>query len=80
MKLQKYLDLNNLTAAAFAREIGVSRSYVTRLCRGLQRPGPDLMGLIGERTGGHVTPNDFFDLPAPVSVGTPVTEPAVEAA
>lgn len=60
MKLGEWLKAHNVTAPAFAKQIGVDRSNVTRWIAGDVRPGWDLLPKIIEATGGHVTANDFL--------------------
>lgn len=64
MKLTEYLDQQNITPSAFAKAIGVEASTVTRLASGETVPSPRVMRAIIAATGGLVTPNDFFNLPA----------------
>lgn len=65
MKLREYLSAKTLTANEFGRRIGVSQAAVTRYASGARIPEPKTMRRIVEATGGAVTPNDFYDLPAP---------------
>lgn len=64
MKLRDYLAERNLTAAAFGRQIGLSRSATLRLVKGTRRPSWPVMEKIEKETGGAVLPNDFADPPA----------------
>lgn len=64
MKLEQYLSRENIKASAFAAEIGVAPSTITRLIKGERSPRLDLIMLIKEKTGGQVTAEDFFDSPA----------------
>lgn len=61
MTLGEYLETHDKTPAAFAREIGASRSIVTRWIKRERTPRRETMGLIREATGGKVTPADFFE-------------------
>lgn len=65
MQLTSYLETNNLTDAQFAETIGVDRSSVSRMRRGLHIPNRDVMQRIVDATCGAVTPNDFFGITAP---------------
>lgn len=66
MKLSAYLKHRGITGLAFAEMIGVAPSTITRLATGSVPRKPGTMLLIYEKTGGLVTPNDFFDIdPAP---------------
>lgn len=61
MKLETYLTENKIKPSAFAAEIGVSPSTITRILNGERSPGLPLVMLIKERTSGAVTPEDFFE-------------------
>ncbi|MBK8189029.1 MAG: helix-turn-helix transcriptional regulator [Vampirovibrionales bacterium] len=50
--------------AQVATRLGVHRSQVLRIERGEAVPSPKLIERICIETGGHVRPEDFFDLPA----------------
>lgn len=43
MALKNVLDLHDLSAAAAARKVGISRSYMSRILKGERRPSPPLM-------------------------------------
>ena len=60
MNLASYLEKNDLTATAFAAQIGVAIATVTRAARGEIMPSPETMKRIMEATNGKVTPNDFY--------------------
>ncbi|MBO6691094.1 MAG: 2-oxoglutarate dehydrogenase E1 component [Parvibaculum sp.] len=60
MKLTDWLESNNLTASAFAEQLGVSVSTVTRCMNGQRRPEWQTLDAIYKATGGQVTPNDFL--------------------
>src|SRR5690606_2466552 len=60
MKLADWLESNNLTASAFAEQLGVSVSTVTRCMNGQRRPEWQTLDAIYKATGGQVTPNDFL--------------------
>jgi plasmid maintenance system antidote protein VapI len=59
MTLEQYLSWKNLRPTAFAAELGVPSSTITRILRGERSPGLRLMVQISEKTAGAVTPNDF---------------------
>lgn len=61
MKLETYLSENQIKPTAFAAEIGVAPSTITRLLKGERSPRLDLIMLIKEKTGGQVTADDFFE-------------------
>ena len=62
MQLAAYLDEHDppLTARAFADQIGVDPSMVTRWCRRETFPKPANLMAIAKATNGRVTANDFF--------------------
>lgn len=60
MKLEQYLTEQGIKPSAFAAEIGVAPSTITRLVKGERSPRLDLIMLIREKTGGAVTADDFF--------------------
>lgn len=64
MKLDAYIRENGLTDAAFAEKVDRDRSAVSRWRSGATVPDADSLKKILEATGGAVTPNDFFELPA----------------
>lgn len=59
MKLEHYLREHGKTASAFAAEIDVPASTITRLLGKERIPRLDLLIRIMNGTGGQVTPNDF---------------------
>ena len=59
MKLEQWLKSNNMSAAAFAKRIGVARCSVYRYVSGERVPSRTYMGAILKETGGKVTANDF---------------------
>lgn len=61
MKLDQYLRENGKTPSAFAAEIAVPASTITRLLAKERSPRLDLLVRIKVGTGGAVTPNDFAD-------------------
>lgn len=63
MKLSQYIDAKKLTAAAFGREIGRSRSFVLRLIKGERLPSMTLAEEITRATGGEVSATDFYKAP-----------------
>lgn len=64
MKLADYLIRENMTNAAFARRIGLSKSAIGRLRSGQRQPSWPVMVRIISETKGDVQPNDFH-APAP---------------
>lgn len=60
MKLETYLEAHSLKAAAFAREIGVEPSTVTRWLRHERTPSLDQAVKVEEVTGGEVTCADLL--------------------
>jgi transcriptional regulator with XRE-family HTH domain len=61
MKLDQYLSETNKRPSAFAAEIGVAPSTITRLLKGERSPRLDLIALIQKGSDGKVTANDFLD-------------------
>lgn len=73
MTLEQYLSERNIKPSAFAAEIGVAASTITRIMNGERSPGLELLALIRDKTGGAVTPNDFLPpLTPPVGNTAPV--------
>lgn len=68
MKLQEYLDFKGLSPIEMARELDCSPSTVTRILKGQRRPDNATLAKILDKTGGLVTPNDFFGVPGGPSV------------
>lgn len=59
MKLSQYLSKTGQTDAAFATEVGLSQSQVSRLRRGKSMPSWNVVPLIEKATDGAVTAADF---------------------
>jgi len=69
MKLDQYLQNHGISISKAAKELGVS-SEAVRLWANCKRcPAQDLMSKIYNWSHGHVTPNDFYDLPPLPSMG-----------
>lgn len=62
MTLAAYLQETGRTAAAFARDCGVTRQAIHRVLNG-GRPAPELTQRIITVTGGKVDANSFYDIP-----------------
>lgn len=62
-KLAEYIAANTKTVSAFAAQIGVNTSAITRVLKGERRPSYDLMVKISEATGGAVSLNDIGGIP-----------------
>lgn len=60
MKLSKWIELNNMTRAKFARGVRLSEGMVSLLCRDKAWPSRDSSNRIFVFTDGEVTPNDFL--------------------
>lgn len=60
MKLSLWLERENISAAAFAGRIGVSRQSLHRYCTGERRPEWATIPKIISETGGAVTADDFL--------------------
>ncbi len=69
MRFAEYLATHNHSDAEFAALIGVTRQAVHRYKTGERVPDQAIMASIFEVTGGAVTPNDFFNIPAPSKTG-----------
>ncbi len=60
MKLDRWLKVNDISQADFARAIGMDPASVSRVVTGRQWPSAEMMIQIVERTEGKVTANDVF--------------------
>ena len=65
MRLIDHIITSGCGIGGFADKIGVSHETVRRYCNGSRVPAQDAMRAIFIATSGAVSPNDFFDLPAP---------------
>lgn len=63
MNLADYLFQNRISDGDFAASIGVDRSSVNRMRRGITRPDWPTVERIIEVTAGAVTANDFITSP-----------------
>lgn len=63
MKLTDYLSQHGVSDGEFAASIGVDRSSVSRMRRGITRPDWPTIERIIEATNGSVTANDFISSP-----------------
>lgn len=68
MTLSEYLSERKITDEAFAAEVGISQSQISRLRRGISRPSWESVALIERATEGQVTASDFM----PVTSGSEV--------
>lgn len=64
MKLDDFLSTSPLTEEAFGALIGCSQSQVNRLRKGDSQPSNERIARIRDATGGKVSFNDFYPLPA----------------
>ena len=64
MTLEEYLASHDQKPFAFAAEIGVPASTITRLLKGERSPRLDLIRKIHAATSGKVTANDFMGAPS----------------
>ena len=62
MKLEQWLSNTQTSRSAFAEQVGVSKSVVTKWCNGEVLPRTVPLMTIYRVTGGAVCPNDFYDL------------------
>lgn len=60
MDLETYLSTRGMTDAAFAAQVGLERSVVTRLRNKKATPSMASAARIFDATDGAVTPNDFL--------------------
>lgn len=63
MTLREWLKANDRTIKWLSAECDTSYMTVYKWVSGTHIPGRDAMALLHALTGGHVTPNDFYDLP-----------------
>jgi len=63
MQLIEYLSKAGMSASAFAQELGVWPSTVTRWMRDGRAPRREMLRAITRATGGAVKAGDFFDDP-----------------
>lgn len=61
MKLETYLSERDMKPSAFAAEIGVAPSTITRILRGERSPGLDLVMRILRATDGKVSVEDWYN-------------------
>lgn len=61
MKLETYLSERDMKPSAFAAEIGVAPSTITRILRGERSPGLDLVMRILRATDGKVGVEDWYN-------------------
>ena len=64
-KLQRFLQDREISVAAFADGINVHLATAYKYINGGRIPDREVMPRIVEWSGGELTPNDFYDLPAP---------------
>ena len=64
MRLGDHIVARELSFAEAGRQCGVTTSEIRRFARGERIPRPATMARIYLWSGGAVTPNDFYDLPA----------------
>lgn len=72
MTLAEWLDAHDKTDAWLATEIGLDRSFVTKLKNGTAEPSLRVAREIVRVTAGAVTPNDFLGIaarPEPAGAG-----------
>jgi transcriptional regulator with XRE-family HTH domain len=54
MTLSDYLSQSQITQREFARDVGVSKSHLNEIIRGVKRPSPEVARRISDRTRGEV--------------------------
>lgn len=62
MNLSEYLRTKDLKPSAFAADLGVSPSTITRILRGERSPGFNLIMRIEAATKGKVKPVDWYEV------------------
>ena len=67
MRLDVYLERNNITVEQFADSIGVHRTSIYRFMRGIAFPRPATIQKITAATEGRVTANDFIAIIPPLA-------------
>ena len=60
MTLDQYMSARDLRDHDLALKVGVDRSYLSKIRRGLVNPTWQVICRICEATGGEVQPNDFL--------------------
>lgn len=65
MRLEEFLEKNNITRAKFADTVGISVGYLCNLCRGWRNPSLPLIRKIIKATNGQVNVGDLFNPEAP---------------
>ncbi|WP_374648999.1 helix-turn-helix domain-containing protein [Rhizorhabdus sp.] len=80
MKLQAYLDREDLSYSEFARRAGTPHARtIERIAKGQKMPGDRMLRSILSASFGEVTPNDFYDVPTAPSADETPTDQAVAA-
>jgi|HubBroStandDraft_5_1064220.scaffolds.fasta_scaffold115522_2 hypothetical protein len=62
MRLDVYLERNEIPVEVFALSIGVHRTSIYRFMKGLTFPRPSTIRRIKQATRGHVTAEDFIEV------------------
>lgn len=60
MKLQEYLDIENISIYQFAKEYKLPQRQVYKYATGQSIPRPDIMNIIRYATKSNVQANDFY--------------------
>ncbi|WP_316979991.1 helix-turn-helix transcriptional regulator [Shumkonia mesophila] len=63
-KLGAHLKSLGITFAEFGERIGKDKSTVSRICAGKVNVDRETAAAIFRETGGAITPNDLFNIPA----------------
>ena len=61
MELRAWLAERDTTPSAFARELNLSHSTITRMLNGKAKPSAQVVEQVFAKTGGKVTANDLFN-------------------
>lgn len=70
MTIEDYKQHRGITYREFADKIGVSAPYLWQIVRGIRRPSPTIAGNIIRATGGKVSYEDIYEVPASEAVGS----------
>ena len=65
MDLEEFLNIHNMTKAAFSRLIGISPMHLSNICNGWKNPSLHLIKQIEKATNGSVSMDDLFNPNAP---------------
>jgi|WetSurMetagenome_2_1015567.scaffolds.fasta_scaffold211924_4 DNA-binding transcriptional regulator YdaS (Cro superfamily) len=61
MKLRIYLFTHKITINQFAEKLGIHRTYLGSICKGLRKPSRLLAKEIERQTNGEITSDDLLN-------------------